>query len=147
VPTNFPERAPVAQSFPLASKKLCISQNQKNSVILAPYKLYHWLYESVTYAFIWAGKMPNRVGNPNIMPSASVNCSILMTGMLGLGGAFIFVSTSSLRDSSTWNSDTSTPFASRPMYLQCVNYCGDYSSGNGICKHIPSFTALAILYT
>lgn len=88
----------------------------------------HCLHESVTYAFIWAGKMPNRVGNPNIMPSASVNCSILMMGMLGLGGAFIFVSTSSLRDSSTWKSEASTPFASRPMYLQCVNYCGDYSS-------------------
>lgn len=53
-------------------------------------------------AFICAAIMPNLVGNPNRIPSASASSCGVMTGMSGLGGAPIFPSTSSDRVSGTY---------------------------------------------
>lgn len=52
-------------------------------------------------AFICAAIIPNLVGNPKRIPSASASSCGVMTGTSGLGGAPIFPSTSSGRVSGT----------------------------------------------
>lgn len=58
-------------------------------------------------AFICAAIMPNLVGNPKRIPSASASSCGVITGTSGLGGAPIFPSTSSGRVSGTFQTTSS----------------------------------------
>lgn len=72
-----------------------------------------------TYAFIWAGMVPKRVGIPNKIPSASLRSSTVMTGTSGLAGACIFWRISSERVSGTEKKRNSCLI--REIYLNLVD--------------------------
>lgn len=82
-----------------------------------------WAPQASNRVLIWVGAVPKRVGIPNKNPSASGNWSGRIIGIsLFLGGACIFVRTSSDNVSATWKTRELHPARSTPARILDANF-------------------------